>query len=75
MSLSIEKFRKLPRVERERRYNELSDHDKFVARMEDWGAPESSGISTKAFLANPPKGWEGLTEEILHEMFPTERDT
>ena len=75
MSISIEEFRKLQRAEREQRYSELSDHDKFVARMEDWGAPESSGVSTKDFLEKPPKGWEGLTEEILHEIFPTERDT
>lgn len=71
MSLSIEEFRKLSRPERERRYIELSSHDKFIARMEDWGRTDDlPQISTEEFLANPPKGWECLTAEMLDEMFP-----
>lgn len=70
MSLSIEEFRKLLRAERERRYTELSPHDKFIARMEDCGAPDAPAVSTEDFLANPPKGWGCLTKEMLGEMFP-----
>ena len=34
-TLTIEEFRKLPREEKNIRYQELSDHDKFLARVED----------------------------------------
>ena len=75
MNLSIEEFRKLPRPERERRYIELSAHDKFIARMEDWEAPPGQpDITTEEFLANPPKGWESITKEMLEEMFPGEKE-
>ena len=40
MSLTIKEFRRLPRHEQNKRYGELSNHDKFIARMEDWGAPD-----------------------------------
>lgn len=69
MSLSIETFRKLPPAERERRYSELSPHDKFIARMEDWGQPDTPPCSTEEFLKKPPNGWDFLTEGMLREMF------
>ena len=34
--LTFEEFRKLPRSEQNVRYRELSDHDKFLARMNDY---------------------------------------
>lgn len=70
MSLSIEQFRGLSPDERGRRYSELSPHDKFIARMEDWGASDTPVCSLEEFLKNPPKGWEFLTAEMLQEMFP-----
>lgn len=70
MSLSIEKFRGLSPAERERRYSELSLHDKFIARMEDWGMLDTPACSKDEFLKKPPNGWEFLTEEMLQAMFP-----
>ena len=69
MSLSIEQFRGLSQSEKERRYWELSEHDKFIARMEDWGYDGKRAVSDEDFLANPPKGLEFLTKEMLKEMF------
>lgn len=71
MSLSIEEFRKLPRSDRERSYVELSNHDKFIARMEDWDAlPGQPRVTTEEFLKRPPKGWECVTKEMLDDIFP-----
>lgn len=36
-SLTFEEFCKLPRSEQNVRYPELSDHDRFLARMNDLG--------------------------------------
>ena len=75
MSLSIDEFRKLSQAERGRRYIELSPHDKFIARMEDWGAPDNPPkISKEEFVAHPPKGWEFITVEMLDEMFPDKEE-
>ena len=38
--LTIDEFRKLPRPEQEERYKELSDHDKFLARISEYNPPE-----------------------------------
>lgn len=35
-TLTIEEFRKLPRAEQNVRERDLSDHDRFLARMGDW---------------------------------------
>ena len=60
-TLTIEEFRKLPREEKNIRYQELSDHDKFLARVEDWEAPKDSISSDwEAFKNEPPKGWKNL---------------
>lgn len=34
--LTFKEFRRLPRSEQNVRYKELLDHDKFLARMNDW---------------------------------------
>ena len=34
--LTFEEFLKLPREEQNKRYCEMSDHDRFRARMSDW---------------------------------------
>lgn len=34
--LTFKKFIRLPRAVQNERYRELSDHDKFLARMNDW---------------------------------------
>lgn len=74
MSLTMEEFRRLPRAERNKRYAELSPHEKFIARMEDWGAPDDApSISKEDFLAHPPKGWEFLSKEVLDKMFPDDK--
>lgn len=73
MSLTIQEFRKLPREEKERRYSELSPHDKFLARIGEWGpSPGQPKITMDELLANPPKGWEFLTREMIDKMFPDE---
>ena len=73
MSLTIQEFNRLPRQERERRYCELSSHDKFLARIGEWGLPTGSPtITAEEFLANPPKGLEFITSEMLDRMFPEE---
>ena len=73
MSLTIQEFNRLPREERERRYSELSSHDKFLARIGEWGLPAGTPtITTEEFLANPPKGLEFITRERLKRMFPGE---
>lgn len=53
--LTFEEFICLPREEQNRRYVELSDHDKFLARMNDWET-NSSGE------AKP--GWRPTEEEL-----------
>ena len=40
MALTFDEFRKLPREEQNARYRELSEHDKFRARMSEWGGPD-----------------------------------
>ena len=39
--LTFKEFAKLPRSEQNARYPELSDHDKFMARLNDWGESEN----------------------------------
>ena len=68
MSLSIEKFRKMSQSEREKHFEELSPHDKFVVRMED-SNNNTSQLSEEEFLKNPPQGWEMITKEMLDDMF------
>lgn len=41
--LTFDEFCKLTRAEQNERYRELSDHDKFLARMNDCGGDESAG--------------------------------
>ena len=73
MSLTIQEFRKLSREEKEQRAGELSSHDRVIARMEDWGPPSGQPrITVEEFLANPPKGLEFITREMLDRMFPEE---
>lgn len=75
MALTIEAFRKLPREERNKRYADLLPHDRFIARMEDWGAPDDLPETSKEdFLADLPKGWEFITKEMLDKMFPEGKD-
>ena len=57
MSLTFEAFLKLTRPEQNERYRELSDHDKFRARMNDYGANPSS--DEKGDVIHPDK------EELL----------
>ena len=73
MSLTIQEFNRLPRQERERRYCELSSHDKFLARVGEWGpSPNQPKMTMDELLRNPPKGWEFLTREMIDKMFPEE---
>ena len=53
--LTFEEFRKLPRSEQNVRYRELSDHDKFLARMNDY--------SSEGVVSTPPK--DGYTPEQI----------
>ena len=55
MSLTIKEFRGLPRAQKIERYAELSNHDKFLARMEDWGGPDLAGDQTE---------WDPTEKEI-----------
>lgn len=52
--LTFEEFIYLPREEQNRRYVELSDHDKFLARINDHGY--SSGAGTP--------GWKPTQEDL-----------
>lgn len=44
--LTFEEFRKLSRKEQNERYKELSDHDRFLARLNDWETPKNQGPLT-----------------------------
>lgn len=68
--LTIEEFRGLPRDEQNVRYRELSNHDKFIARMEDWQPPKNlKPMTDEEFRKTPPKGWEDFVEETLNRKF------
>lgn len=41
--LTFDEFMKLPRKEQNRRYKDLSDHDKFLARISDGGGDNLDG--------------------------------
>lgn len=72
-SLTIEEFRKLPRAEQNERECELSDHDRFLARVEDWEftPPVSDVISEKAQLVHVNKEKEA---ELLLRLFNSDTD-
>ncbi len=57
--LTFKEFLRLPRAEQNIRYKELSDHDKFLARMNDWGAPDPD--------PNAPEDWKP-SPEVLEKM-------
>ena len=64
--LTIEEFRGLTRDEQNVRYQELSDHDKFIARMEDTGLPtKSNPKDTEEFLKNLPEGWNDFVKTLF----------
>ena len=48
MALTFEEFCGMPRSEQNIRYHELSDHDKFLARMSDWSSTAGKGSSSLA---------------------------
>jgi len=57
--LTFDEFRKLPRSEQNVRLAELSDHDRFLARLNDFEVP---------------KDWKGLTDEEIADLPPETRD-
>lgn len=59
--LSFKEFLALPRSEQNVRYRELSDHDRFLARMSDWGAPDPDPERPKRW---PPseEDWKRILE-------------
>lgn len=58
--LTFQEFRRLPRREQNVRYQELSNHDKFLARMNDWTNDDPD--------PNAPDGWEPDEKEIEEIM-------
>ena len=42
--ITFEEFKKLPRKEQNVRYKDLSDHDKFLARLSDVGQDNAEGL-------------------------------
>lgn len=42
--ITFEEFMKLPRKEQNVRYKDLSDHDKFLARISDVGQDNTEGL-------------------------------
>lgn len=44
--LTFEEFRKLPRAQQNARCEELSEHDRLLARMSDW-QPSDFGMSNE----------------------------
>lgn len=42
--ITFEEFMKLPRKEQNARYKDLSDHDKFLARISDVGQNNTKGL-------------------------------
>lgn len=58
--LSFKEFRHLPRSEQNIRYKELSDHDKFLARMNDWTNDDPN--------PDVPDVWEPTEKEIKEIM-------
>jgi hypothetical protein len=46
--LTFDEFRRLPREEQNRRYAELSEHDRFLARMNDW---QPAGVTRQPMTA------------------------
>lgn len=42
--ITFEEFMKLPRKEQNIRYKDLSDHDKFLARLSDVGQDNAKGL-------------------------------
>lgn len=65
--LTIEEFRHLTRKEQNKRIFELSDRDRFIARMEDWGVPDPTG--------NEPENWEPTEDDLQEIKKIIERDS
>lgn len=61
-TLTIEEFRKLPRAEQNVRERDLSDHDRFLARIGDW-TPNAS------ILVDEPE----LTPELIERRAVADR--
>lgn len=57
--LTFKEFMHLTTAEKDRRFSELSNHDKLLARMNDWGGREPDGTE--------PDEWNP-TEEELDEL-------
>ena len=72
MSLTIQEFNRLPRQERERRYCELSSHDKFLARVGEWGFSAGEPMMTLEELLEDTETLEFITMERLERLFPEE---
>ena len=58
--LTFKEFRRLPRSEQNIRYKELSDHDKFLARMNDWTNDDPN--------PDAPDDWEPSEKEVQEIM-------
>ncbi|WP_050697718.1 hypothetical protein [Anaeromassilibacillus senegalensis] len=58
--LTFKEFRHLPRSEQNNRYKELSDHDKFLARMNDWTNDDPN--------PDVPDVWEPSEKEVQEIM-------
>lgn len=70
--LTFEEFIKLPRAEQNKRYKELSEHDRFSARMNDWGWEGNGKKMTdeefEQLKKTPMKGYEEMWDDIVKIM-------
>lgn len=64
MKLTFEEFRKLSRHEQNTRYNELSKHDKLLARMND----SIVAIDQNTMLVNEVKEYSSYNENLLQRI-------
>ena len=66
--LTFEDFRKLPRSEQNERYHELSDHDKFLARMNDY--PPNAVVTLSSGMAKDEKHqWKEHVDAVFEQYF------
>lgn len=69
--LSFEEFLRLPQEERIERYKELSNHDRFRARMSDW-SPEGTQVEEPELtleLIEQRRQDEELLQQFISENY------
>lgn len=63
--LSFEEFRKLPREEQNVRIYDLSDHDRFLARMNDYEPTKDLSLLTLDAWENLPEDFKEFFKEFM----------